>query len=246
MAEHFAEAMFTDKPITGAHWESARKGKHEKRWGSPTIRAINWYDAQLKESGTFKIVPYAEFPSLERVSLGLALIYTTQQELKDIKVKKGERKVLDSIELREVPYSEPFVRYTEAYDLEGDEGSYVFEEEPFVNVGGKKDWKKLKESHDSAYGSYRKKQGWDPVAAEYEGPGLYDARDMSRQYKSVEEYELSAMETQADEMIDYIFSGGLMGSDLRGNEWVEAFETLAKRAAVDMAILTQEEVDEEV
>lgn len=219
--KHLGQAVFIDDdPIQPADWKKALPGAKRKRWGTAGEHAVGWFERMASEEG-LSIHPYAEFMSLERAEIGLALI-------------KDGKETVDSHSLKTVYYAEPMVRYTEASMLEGDEKSWAFEEEPFVEVTDKKDWQKLLESHTSAYGELRKEY-------EYEGPGLYDARDMSKGYDSVEEYELSYMEDEASNLVDYIFSGGLMPSDLHGEEWVRAFEKLAIRAAGDEGEEEEEE-----
>lgn len=214
--KHLGNAFFIDdRPITPKDWLETREGRRKlaKRWGSATHRALKWLDQAADEGKKISIHPYAEFHWLERAGIGVALI-------------EGD-KVVDSIELKETSYSEPIARYL-PYDLISSElkdaKPWIFEEMGWVEIRNKQDWDLLKEAHENAY----KREIED---TEYDGPGLYDGRDMLKAYGSVEELEISDMESEADDLIEYMFSGGLMGSDLRGNEWIEAFEKLALRAA---------------
>jgi len=214
--KHLGNAFFIDdRPITPKDWLETREARRKmaKRWGSATHRALEWLDQAADAGKKISIHPYAEFHSLERASMGVALI-------------EGD-KVVDSIELKETSYSEPIARYL-PHDLIASElkdaKPWMFEEMGWVEVTDKDDWDLLREAHEGAY----KREVED---TDYQGPGLYDGRDMQKVYGSVEELEISDMESEADSLIDYMFSGGLMGSDLQGNEWIEAFEKLALKAA---------------
>lgn len=212
MAIYVGDATWIDdKPVTPKDWKSARTvGK--MKWRNPTLKAAEWLD-QNPEG--LAIHPYAEWPSLERVSVGLALVR-----------KKGKKvEVVDQVELKEIGYGEPRAFVHDIKDI-ADAGPYLFEEYPFVEIGNKDDWDVLADIHRTGYinqwgeGEYKKR------GIKYQGPGVYDGRDMGKAYKSALDYEMSDLETESDDVMDYIFSGGLLRSDLQGDEWVKAFETL--------------------
>jgi len=223
---HLGNAVFIDKtPITPADWRGERRLR--KRWGTPTQRAIEWLDEAMARGEKVSINPWVEFPSLERAYVGVALMMDGQ--------------VRDTITLKEVPYFEPMAPYL-PYDLIDSElkdaKPWMFEEMGWVEVRDKDDWESLLEAHKTAY----KKEDEDD-RYEYDGPGLYDGRDMTKAYDSVEDYEESVLEDQATELIDYMFSGGLLASDLKGDEWAKAFEKLALEAAEESGEEYEEESD---
>jgi hypothetical protein len=235
--KHLGDAFFIDdRPIQPKRWREEMPHQHRKRWGTAVERAMDWFDQMAKKEG-LSIHPYAEFPSLERADVGLALI-------------EGGEKVLDHWAVKsDIMYGEPRAPYLPgdmiASELK-DARWYYFEEYPYVEVRNKKDWELLNELHETARERHFAENKWEykPGHNEYRGRGIYDARDMERQYKSAEEYEISDLEREADDLIDYMFTGGLMASDLHGEEWLEAFEKLAIRAAGEEEAAEEEEETE--
>jgi hypothetical protein len=213
---HLGQAVFIDDdPITPKRWAESESAqiRFKKRWRSETQQAMDWFDRMAEEKG-LSIHPWVEFYSLERAGVGIALV-------------KDEKEVVDHVELREVPYFEPINTGTPAEYLEDDSG-FMFEEYPDVIVENKADWERLFQVHKNHY----EKKEWGAVEdAEYDGPGVYDGRDMSKFSDSADDWELGALQDQADQLTDYIFWGGLLPSDLHGEEWVEAFEKLVTEAA---------------
>lgn len=220
--KHVGNAVFIGDPISPQSWSAERSKR--MRWRPGSKKIIAWL-----ESGKGAIHPYVEFPSAERAYVGVALVV--------------DGKVEETVELKEVPYNEPFIDYTPIENVEPDWGMHVFEEYPMVEVGSRKDWDRLKEAHDHAYTEYRERQGWEPIEAKYEGPGIYDGRDMTVYTKSAITYELERMESEAVDLIDYMFSGGLLSSDLSGTEWIDAFEKLMESAKKEMEESDEDEED---
>lgn len=203
-AKHIGNAIFIDDhPITPKDW-SERKRSVSMKWNPKTKTIISWLDKMGPRAG---IYPYAEFLSSERASIGVALVV--------------DGRIRDKTQIKEIQYNEPQgLDVMEISDIPDGRAAYVYEEYPFVNVQNRKDFDRLLESHHESYPQ------WAEVERDYNGPGVYDAREMSRDYDSPEQYELAALEEEADQLIEYIFSGGLLSTDLEGEEWIKAFEQL--------------------
>lgn len=219
---HVGNGLFLDSDsVTPDEWKSAsRPGRGQMRWSSKSTKAIRW----LEESGgVVAIHPYAEFVSAERADVGLAL------------VRDGN--VVEKLSLTEVRYNEPQgLDVMEIRDLPSGRASYVYEEYPLVNVKDERDFSALLESHLESYPQWAHLK--KPT---YTGPGVYDARDMTKSYQSAAEYEIQALENEADQLVDYIFAGAALGPGLSGYEWIQAFEDLVRQAQEK----SQEECGEE-
>lgn len=143
--------------------------------------------------GYNNIYPYIWFPSLERVVYGL---FKT--------VGGPEDEEIDSVEVGGHP-CEPIAPLTD-FGMASDmlDSEYAFEEYPFVEL-------EYEEDFNEAARIINKDADW-------EGPGVYDFRDMSKAYESVEEYESEALEQEADMALDFMF---------QGEEWQDAAKELS-------------------
>lgn len=200
--KHRGEAMFIDDDPAYPEDPQAQR-----------IRRKAWRPGLPEFFRKMKIYAYVEFPSLERYEAGLAAI-------------EGDPKTgkwLDSIEITygafETPRA-PLTEYGEAFDAIEEEEGWMLEEFPFVEIKNKKDYvgaAKLTTMIESP------EENWD-------GPGVYDLHDrpFTKQYDSVEEYELASLEDEAEHLVDFIF---------QGEEWkqklVSLLETLEERAGTD-------------
>jgi hypothetical protein len=160
-----------------------------------------------------RVYPYVEFPSLERAYVGLALVKES---------KKGPKeKWIDSVQVDQMTWENsiaPLTEFREALELLGEGTKWAFEEYPYVEVDTEGDYKKaLLAIADEAEGP----KEWSPRKKDedsgWEGPGVYDFRERppTRVYKSVLEYEMSSMESEADGALEYMFQGDKWKEDLR-------------------------------
>jgi hypothetical protein len=165
----------------------------------------------------YSVYAYVEFPSLERAYGGLALVEKTKNGPKE--------KWVDSVQVDQMTWENsiaPLTEFKEAVELLEEGAKYGFEEYPYVEVDKEEDYKKAllaisKESEGPKEWSPRKKDedsGW-------EGPGVYDFRESppTRVYKSVLEYEMSSMESEADDVLEYMF---------QGDEWIKDLKSLVE------------------
>ena len=166
-----------------------------------------------------KVYPYAVFYSLERAGIGLI----------SIKGDLATGKILAQHELREIPYYQslaPLLEFDEALEAVAQKETFITEEVPHTEIIERKD-----------YDAILKAQGINPTNEPWEGPGVYDVRDAppTRGWNSAEEYERDVLKEEADHLIEYIFSGGLMRSDLSGDEWKDAYSQVVKEAWEEMS-----------
>lgn len=143
-----------------------------------------------------RIYAYVEFPSLERVRYGL---YRT--------TGGPTGGVTESQRVGEYG-REPLAQYWEFGDAIKEVGErWAFEEVPFVEVSSKKDYDKVLEAMEI-----------DPRDGDWTKPGLYDFRDEPPTFQdTVEAYELSSMEDEAEQALEFMF---------QGDEWKEAYAKL--------------------
>jgi hypothetical protein len=160
-----------------------------------------------------KVYWYVQFPSLERLSYGLAML------------KKGPKsKWLDHEEIGENRFFEPIaplwdfsdaLKELEVAAAKGKDRSHSFEEHPFVEVTKKDDYNKAfilfkgVENPEGMTAQERERIMRFELESEsnWKGPGVYDLRDMTQHAKNVEKYEIESMEFYADQEIDGAHQG---------------------------------------
>lgn len=162
----------------------------------------------------FKIYAYVEFPSLERAYYGLAAVKGdptsdwVASALVDQTVMEG---VASLTEFGEA------LRYLE------EESDYMFEEVPFVEVTREEDYNRalaividvdaptsVKDWSPSVKKMIEKESSWM-------GPGVYDFRDKppTQSFETVEAYEGSGLEFEAEHILEYMFQGDEWKNSLR-------------------------------
>lgn len=159
-----------------------------------------------------KVYWYVQFPSLERLSYGLALL------------KKGPKsKWLDHKEVGTNRFFEPIaplwdfsdaLKELEVAAVKGKDRSSSFEESPFVEV-------KTRDDYNKAFILFRRVENWEGMTdqererimrfelqdeSNWKGPGVYDFRDMTK-HATVEKYEIESMEFWADQEIEGAHQG---------------------------------------
>lgn len=167
---------------------------------------------------------YADFPSMERVGYGLAIL------------EKGPKsKWIDSNEIGEVGFSEPIAMLMDIGDAlkylgKGDKGRWAFEEVPYGEIKTKDDYNRALLAAEDVEGFDEISPGERERIVKFEldkknywkGPGVYDFRDMTRSYKSVEEYEKDSMEYWASDVLDSGYE----------DDWESALRELLERNIV--------------
>lgn len=227
-AIHIADATWiSSEAVTPKDWVAPRKKMSWRRKSPKTAEVEKWLEMGKKG---LAIHAYADWPSLERVQVGLALVKREGDGLE----------ILNTVELKEIQYNEPRGMVHELENIRG-AGAYVFEEFPFVEIRNKDDWDVLADIHRTDYVKQWGEEEYKKRGIKYQGPGVYDGRDMGKEYKSALDYEMSDLETESDDVMDYIFSGGLMPSDLQGDEWVKAFDTLLTKVEEESSEESEEE-----
>jgi hypothetical protein len=148
-------------------------------------------DKSVASKRGYTVYAWAEFPSLERVVGGLF-----------ITDGGADGEWIESRTLEETGM-EPLAQVSEFRDAIKEAGSkYAFEEYPFVEVSSKEEFDEAIEASD-----------FEDVPA-WEGPGVYDFRDFTKSYDSVEDHQMEAMTSEADNMLnDYMF---------QSDDWKEA------------------------
>lgn len=158
----------------------------------------NFMDEEPVE-GTDNVFPYVEFPSLERADYGLSL--------RDMKTQ-GE---IDSIEVGDTTFDPsaiaPLSDFKEALEALEDDIGYLLEEFPMVEVTNENQWKQVQKIMSA------KQPDTNPPV--WDGPGVYDFRELTKSYDSVEEYELESMEYWANDVMDGMFQSDDWKNDLK-------------------------------
>lgn len=172
---------------------------------------------ELEKAGV-RFVPWVEFYSLERAGVGVLAV----------EGDPTSGRILATKELKEIPYFEPLAplhEFKDALEALVRGNDFVFEEHPFGPIENKEDFIQV-----------LKAMNLPPEDEPFEGPGIYDFRDKppSKSDDSAEDYERGSLEQETGHLIDYIFTGGIMGSDLSGEEWKKALIELMEEAADEL------------
>lgn len=202
---YVGDATFVDKEPLSED-EIARVLPHE--W-SPKLAGV-------------KVYPWIRFPSLERVYYGLQIR------------KSGPRsKVIESADVgtNQMESIAPLNDLNDALEILSKGHRYAFEEVPFAEISTVEGYDRVL-SH-AAGEDDPSPQDWSPSRKKpdsaWKGPGVYDLRDKppTRSYKSVEAYERQAMESEADQILDFMFQGEEWEEKLRGllSDYLENLES---------------------
>lgn len=149
------------------------------------------------------IYPYVKFPSLERAEWGLVLTEGPPAGKWLDWQKVGDDRFTDPIA--------PLIEFDDAQKALSRRRRGLLEETPYVEIRDEDRYLELlaasmREAIDPIHtwpadvlGRVRAKSLWD-------GPGVYDARDLARSHPSVEEYEREDMAEWARRLLDDMFT----------------------------------------
>jgi len=147
------------------------------------------------------VFSWVEFPTLEWARYGLSLMEGNDPEGKEI----------DSVEVGSTSFSPdaiaPQTLFEEAIEELGSGKFLSIEEFPMVEVTDESQWKEVQEI------MAKKEPDTEPPA--WEGPGIYDFRELHKAYDSVEAYELDGLTYWADDTIGFMFQGDEWKSSLK-------------------------------
>ena len=154
-----------------------------------------WTDTDPIE-GTENVYAWVRFNSLERAEYGLTMTEGAYNAPGVDSVGVGES-TFDSSTIA------PMTDFDEAIKNINDK--FIFEEFPMVEVKSEDEWNRLVEVKSAE------------ASPTFEGPGVYDFRDFTKAFASVEEYEKTEMEYWADDTLEFMF---------QSDEWKEKLAEL--------------------